>query len=283
MTKRLFYPFVTFFFFLFVSNTPAYSAEDIEMINRPVNTSGLTGLLFTTSPFTVPVRTVEIGGSVISEKSTTPAYTLTEFPLSVTIGIADNMELAVRGSYIQRDTAPSLVDRGSGDAEISYKWNFKPQAEYSNVPAVALFVTGIAPTGDRGKDLNRVHSWGTRFGLSAGSEISFDEHVLGLYADAQLVLQDVTTPTYRDIYSVVNAGALFPISKYRNLQIFIEYTMVNGKKIVNVDGLDFSATTYGLRLVSERFNLSLGTQFIRKEQEGFDKSSRLIGMVSMKF
>jgi hypothetical protein len=36
-------------------------AEELEIVNRPVNTSGLTGLLMTTSPYTLAPGTVEIG------------------------------------------------------------------------------------------------------------------------------------------------------------------------------------------------------------------------------
>lgn len=262
-----------------------WAADELEIINRPVNTSGLTGLFFTTSPFTLPTGTVEIGASVLSESSVTPHYTVDEFPLTVTVGIANTMELAVKGSYVRKDDASGLEKRGPGDTELSYKWNFRPQMENSVVPGVAMIITGILPTGDREGGLNRVQNWGARFGLATGTEILWRDHVLGIYADAQMAVQDLSNDLYRDRYTIVNAGMLFPISKQRNLQIFVEYNVVSGKDVSNIDGLNYSAVTSGLRLVSEKFNLSMGTQFLHKEKEPgmYSNAGRVIGMVSVKF
>lgn len=259
-------------------------AEDLEMINRPVNISGLTGLLFTTSPFVMPHRTMEVATSVLSENSAKPDYTFTEYDATISRGIGHNVEIAVKAAYLNRnDKAGSFKERGAGDAELSYKWNFKQQREYSAMPAAALIVTGIVPPGDKDAGLNNVQHWGGRIGLSIGSEIIMGDHVLGVYADAQVAFQDLSDNRYRDRYYIENAGLLVPISKYRNLQMFIEYNLVNGKDRLTVDGLDYSAMTYGLRLVSERFNLTIGTQFVHKKAEGYDDTSKVIGMMSMKF
>jgi hypothetical protein len=258
--------------------------QELEMINRPVNTSGLTGLLFTTTPFTLPSRSVELGVAVLSESSTIPKYTITELPVvTITTGIAHNMELGLKGSYFQITEVGGNKARGAGDAELSYKWNFRPQKEDSPIPAVAIMITGIAPTGDKDIALKEVHHWGTRLGLSAGSEFTWGAHVMGIYADAQMVVQDVSDENFRDSYGIVNAGLLFPISKYRNLQMLLEYTMVSGKDRITVSGTDYSAITSGLRLVSERFNFSIGTQFLHKQITGYENSSRVVGMMSLKF
>ena len=259
-------------------------AEDLEMINRPVNAAGLTGLLFTTMPFTLPTRTVEIGVAVLSENSTVPKFTITEFPVvTITKGIAQDMELALRGSYYQTTNISGDKTRGAGDTEISYKWNFWPQKEFSALPAVALITTGIAPTGDKGLLQREVIHWGARFGLAAGSEITWGDHVLGIYADAQMMVHDLSDDQAKDIYGIVNAGLLFPISKYRNLQMFIEYNMVSGKNKMTVEDGDYDGITSGLRLVNERFNLSIGTQFLHKQVTGYENSNKLVGMMSIKF
>jgi len=259
-------------------------AEDLEMINRPVNTSGLTGLLFTTIPFTLPTRSVEIGVSVLSEDSTIPKYTITQFPVvTVTTGIAQGMEVAIRGSYIQTTDISGNKTRGAGDTELSYKWNFWPQKEYSAVPAVALIMTGIVPTGDKDILQNEVFHWGARFGLAAGSEIDWGAHVIGIYADAQMMVHDLSDEENKDIYGIANAGLLFPISKYRNLQMFAEYSIVNGKNKRTVEDGNYSAFTPGLRLVSERFNFSIGTQFMHKTLAGYENSNRVVAMISVKF
>lgn len=272
---------------LFLRPADHAQAEEIEMMNRPVNTSGLTGLLLTTSPYTLAPGTIEIGASVMSENSIRPDYTITEYPLSATIGLSNNSELALRSSYFSISEGPtgtSVVTRRTGDIELSYKWNFMPQPEASMRPAVALIVTGMMPTDNNsGLKTNSVSHWGMRLGLSVGTEISWQEHILGIYVDGQMAGQDLTESRLKDLYQVYNAGMLFPISKYKNLQMFIEFSLITGKDLMTLGGGDDTGLTYGLRLVNERFNLTIGSQSLRKKLEGYDNSGRVIGLASMKF
>lgn len=258
--------------------------EELDMVNRPVNTIGLTGLIVTTTPFTLPRGDFEIAASVLSETSSVPDYTLTEYPLSMTYGISKDMEIALRGSFLYREEySATIKKRGGGDAWLSYKWNFLPQNENSALPAGALILSFMGITGDVKDGFNMVHDWGARIGITLGREIAWEDHVVGVYADAQLAVQDLNARQYRDEYAVANAGFLLPISKQRNLQILMEYTIVSGKRFVNVDGFDSSTFTYGLRMVSERFNLTVGDQFIHKKLEGYENSGRIIGTFSAKF
>jgi hypothetical protein len=64
--------------------------------------------------------------------------------------------------------------------------------------------------------------------------------------------------------------------------VLVELNRRSGKDIENIDGGDYSAVTYGLRLVSERFNLTLGTQFINKATEGYNNTSKVLGTLSVK-
>jgi hypothetical protein len=259
-------------------------AEELELINRPANTSGLTGLLLTTSPFTIAPGSIELGFAAISEKSATPGYSLNELPLvTIQYGMTETMELALKGSYFHETTDAGIRQRSAGDTQLSYKWNFLPQNKSSSLPALALILTGIAATGKREANFEGVSHWGAKFGLATGREIAWGDHIVGLYADAQVVVHDQSDGRSRDSYGVMNAGLIFPISKYRNLQMLLEYTIVNGVDKVTQEGGDYSAITYGLRMVTERFNLSIGTQFLRKDVEGFDNSTRIIGMTSIKF
>lgn len=262
-------------------------AEELEIVNRPVNISGLTGLLITTSPYTLTRGTVEIGASVLSENSIRPDYSITEYPLSATIGMSNNSELSLRGSYYSISEGPTgttVITRKTGDIELSYKWNFIPYSETSMRPAVALMVTGLMPT-ENNSDLkaNSVSHWGMRLGLSAGSEVTWKDHILGIYADGQLAGQDLTDKRLKDLYWILNAGLLLPISKYRNLQMLIEYSLVTGKDLITLGGGDYTALTYGLRLVTEQFNLTIGSQSLHKKLEGYDNSGRVIGLMSLKF
>ena len=268
---------------LLLSTSPA-AAEELELINRPVNMSGLTGLVFTTAPFTLPTRSIEIAVATLSENSTIPDFTVNELPvLSITAGIAQNMELALNSSVFHITMNQGETRKGMGDTELSYKWNFLPQTESSLSPAVALIVTGIAPTGDRDLNLGFVAHWGAKFGLSIGREITWGDHVLVACVDGQMVVHDSTDERFRDTYGILNIGLLYPISKYRNLQVIAEYNMVNGIDKISVVGGDYTALTFGLRLVSERFNLTIGSQFLHKQVEGFESASRVIGMASIKF
>lgn len=268
---------------LLLSTSPS-PAEELELINRPVNMSGLTGLVFTTTPFTLPTRSIEIGVATLTENSTVPDFTVSELPvLSITAGIAQNMELALSSSNFHITMNQGETTKGRGDTELSYKWNFLPQTESSLYPAVALIVTGIAPTGDRSLNLGVVAHWGAKFGLSVGREITWGDHVLAASVDGQIVVHDSTDDSFRDTYGMLNIGLLYPISKYRNLQVIVEYNLINGINKISAAGGDYTALTFGLRLVNERFNLTFGSQFLRKRLEGFENSSRVIGMASIKF
>ena len=259
--------------------------EELEIVNRPISTNGLTGLLYTTTPYTLAPGIDEVGFASQSEESALPAYTLNEYIIALAAGIGHDMEIAVRSTYFREQTgvSSSQKSRGTGNAEILYKWNFKPQQEYSNIPAVALLLTAIFPPEDNNSGFTQVKNWGAHIGLSIGSEISWEEHILGIYADAAMAFHDLSNNQYRDKYGIMNAGILMPISKKRNLQLFLEYGLVSGKDVVNVYGLDYSAITYGLRMVSERFNLTIGTQFLNKTMPGYGNSGKVVGMGSVKF
>ena len=277
-------------FILFIALTFVYrsvSAEELMIVNRPVNTSGLTGLLFTTAPYTLNPGTVEVGASILYESSVKPDYTATEYPLSISIGMKHNSELAIRGSYYDLKEGPTgtaVTERKTGDVEILYKWNFFPPSETSIRPAFSLIIAGNFPTENNADmKISAASHWGAMLGLSAGTEISWSDHVLGIYADANVKGQDPTEPRLRDIYGIYDAGLLFPISKYQNLQMLLEYTIVQGRQKTSLEGGDYSAFTYGLRLVGERFNLTMGAQFLHKKPDGYDNSEKIVGLMSMKF
>ncbi len=286
MNKRFFHALFLLISLTIVSISSAH-AEELLVVNRPVNTSGLTGLLFTTAPYTLNTGTVEVAASILYESSVTPDYTITEYPLSITVGLPHNAEIAVRGSYFNLKEGPTgtaTTERKTGDIEISYKWNFLPQSESSMRPALSLIIGGNFPTANNSDmKIDSARHWGATVGLSAGTEISWSDHILGIYANANVKGQDPTEKRIRDIYEIYNAGLLFPISKYQNLQMLLEYTVVQGRTGVSLAGGDYSAFTYGIRLVGERFNLTMGAQFLHKKAEGYDNSGRIVGLMSMKF
>lgn len=257
-------------------------AEELEMINRPVNASGLTGLLETTSPYTLPPRTLELGAGIVTEQSYAPDFSLSTQLITVSYGLNTTMEIALKATYLSEEQAHIVQTRGVGDTELSFKWDLLPPKEYSSRPSVAVFLSGIAPTGDGKEGTNSVEHWGGRLGLSVGSEVLLEDYVIGIYADGQVVAQDLSDEQQRVLYHQANAGILLPISKYRNLQMFIEYNRQKGNDVVSLHDEDYSAVTYGLRLVSTRFNLTIGTQFIHKYAEDQGNTSKISGMVSVK-
>jgi hypothetical protein len=280
--RRALYQLLAVLVFIALLASPGRS-EELEMINRPVNISGLTGLLITTGPFTIPYKAVEVGIGAFSEKSTRPDYSLNQLPsVTVTTGLSERSEITIGWSYVQKVFAESRRERGTGNPTLAGKYTILPQAEESWVPAVALLLAASGG-GDKDINLNGIVHWGARVGLATGKEISFGDHVLGLYADGQLVVHDLNNDTLRDRYGLLNAGILFPISKNRNLQMLVEYSISTGIDRINAQGGDYSALLYGLRLVTERFNLSIGSQFIRKQVEGFENSNGVTAVTSLKF
>ncbi len=256
-------------------------AEELDMVNRPVNSDGMTGLLVTTAPFTLPKRTLEIGAAVITESSHVPDFTVTTYPLLVAYGLSSS-EIAIRAAFVDIKSADATKSRGAGDTEISYKWNFRKQREYSNAPAVSLFLTGILPTGDKTAGTNSVDHWGARLGLSIGSEVALEDYTLGLYADGQIAVQDLSDSNASDRKQLFNAGILLPISKYRNLQMLVEYNAMGGEDVSHQFETNFTAVTYGIRLVNERFNLTFGAQFKHNLAAGREDSSKVFSMMSVK-
>jgi hypothetical protein len=262
---------------------PAHTcAEELEMINRPVNAQGLTGLLFTTSPYTLPRRTFEIGLSTLSERSFSPEYTVNGYPVTVSYGLGRSMEVALKASYWYQKNAAQEGSRGFSDAELAFKWCVLPPREYSSRPSVAVLLKGAVPTGDRTAGTNTVINWGAGIGLSIGGEVFIEDYVMGYYADGMLLAQDLSSTEKRDQYYTANAGILLPISKYRNLQMFLEYNILHDHDRISLYEVDYTAVTYGLRLVNSRYNLTFGTQFKRRADSGYDNASRITLIASMK-
>lgn len=263
-------------------------AEELDIINRPVNTSGLTGLLFTTAPYVIPAGTVEVGTSIVSESSIEPKYTSTRYPLSVTFGIDQRSELSLKGSYLtikDGPTSTAITFRKVGNLEVNYKRNFLARSEDETGGfSAALLTSGYLPLDDtQGKFVDFASHWGLKAGIAVGDEISWQDHILGIYADVSIIGHDLTEKRLSDVYEVINAGLILPISKHRNLQVLIEYTAVFDKDLLSFDGGNYSAVTSGLRLVGESFNLTIGTQFLRKQANGFDNSNKVLAIMSAKF
>ncbi|MDH4164138.1 MAG: hypothetical protein OEW15_15850 [Nitrospirota bacterium] len=240
-------------------------------------------MIYTTSPFVLPSKTIEIGTFSQSENSLAPSYSLTEYTMTMTTGISGSMEMALKGSYYGYNQQSSgKRSRDIDDIDLAFKWNFLKQPEDSVQPAVALIAGVTRPAKHRDLITSSVDHWASWIGIATGAELTWAEHSLGIYADTRAIFQDLAQEASKEQYYRTNMGILFPVSKYRNLQMLVEYSIVSGKDVQLITGTDYSAVTYGLRLVNERFNLSIGTQFLHKKADGFDDSSRVVGMMSFK-
>ena len=265
-------------------------AQELDMINRPVNGQGLTGILATTSPYTLPPGIFEVGLAAISEQSAQPDFSLNQIPaITLSYGSSPSTEISFKSSYIHTSLGQETKQRGAGDAEFSLKWVFAAPKEVSSVPGASLFITGMLPLSKKSETaLGGVDHWGTKLGLSIGREVLWGDgdHVIAVFADAQIIVRDLADERVRDRYSSSNMGILLPVSKNRNLQILAEYSLTSGvDRSTNEisDTIDHTAMTYGLRLVTEKLNITIATQFLRKHEEGFDNASRVIAETSLKF
>jgi hypothetical protein len=171
------------------------TSQELDIVNRPVNLQGLTGLIVTTTPFTMPRGALEIAFSATSETSAVPDITVSEFLGSLTIGITRPWKYApgvVSHTGIGLDPNKK---RGMGDTGLLYKWNIIPPGEKAYIPAAAVFVAVQGLNGDRDNGFQRFHNWGAKIGLSLGREINFEEHIIGVYFDGQLVGKTSTGTT----------------------------------------------------------------------------------------
>ena len=80
---------------------------------------------------------------------------------TLTMGITDNLEFGAKGKFIATDLGSSLTrEQGFGDTEVALKWRIRNQSEEGTIPAIALGIGGIIPTGDSAKGFERSENKG---------------------------------------------------------------------------------------------------------------------------
>lgn len=273
-----------------VSQITKTTTGDVTVINHPQNIHGLTGLLITNSAFSMPSHTVSIGASFLLESSNRPKFDALQVPLTITYGITDEMELGIKTKSINIDDKSGKVPKkssGFGDTELLLKGRIIDQRE--NFPAFAIGVGGILPTGKESEQLNEVTHWGAKFIMVTTSEAPvFDEHLLGLYIEGQMVFIDEFTkygshaPT-AERYGVINAGVLMPIAFDNRLHAILEYNAILRKNRPTLNERDFGAVTPSVRYVSRNFSATFGIQFLEKKKAKYEDTVRYIGTVSYMF
>ncbi len=257
------------------------------MVNRPVNIQGLTGLIVANSAYTQPKGGFTIGLSGLGENSSTPNYSIAQGIFTATYGASDRIEVGLRAKMIVEGLGSSSQRQtGAGDTDLLVKWRVTSQTD--ELPAVALGVGLILPTGDRDKGFSEAKHEGIRLMLIGAHEKEMPGGiVLGFYADGQVVLIDQlerrTGNPYNDRYGIVNAGILVPLTESNQLQVILEYNLVTGKSVLTLGEEDYTAITPGLRYVTPRFNFTAGVQFLNKNIGGYSNDERYIATISYRF
>lgn len=291
--------FFVLFAFIMGTQNQAFSRDRYEndslfigddIINRPVNMQGLTGLLFTNSAYTQPAGSVTFGFSGLGEDSTKPNYSVAQGTASITIGLSDRVEAGVRGKMFGWNFGSSADrDAGLGDTDLLLKWRFSSQGQF--FPALAFGLAWTFPTGDSEKGLTEIKYEGIRLMvIAAGENRVLDDGFIGIYMEAQAVLNDQLhaddKSPYREKYGVVNAGILFPLSDDNHLQFLFEYTRVLKRNYMMLYDRNYSGLVPALRYVTENFNLTVGVQQIDREDSGpaaDSKANRIAGTLSYRF
>ena len=267
----------------------SYSADGV-IVNRPVNMQGLTGLLFTNSAYTQPAGSFTFGLAGLGENSEEPNYSIAQATASITIGLSDQVEAAVRGKMIGTNLGSSAtVETGMGDADLQLKWRFSSQGE--TLPASAFGFGWTIPTGDSDKGFSEVKYESIKIMvIAAGENRVLDDGFLGIYMEAQAVFNDQlhkdADSSYKEMYGVINAGILFPLSDDNRMQFLLEYTRVVNRDIQMLYDKNYTGFAPGLRYVTDNFNITLGMQQITREDSapGADpKATRIAGAMSYRF
>lgn len=250
---------------------PFYAGE----MYRAPSLDGMTGLLTMNIPYTMGPGLTVIGGVSLADSTT-------EGIAALRVGLSDNVEIGLKSKTYSVKPVTGSKSTGLGDAEAMIKWKFREQNE--NLPAMALAIGVILPTGSESKGFREVDKLGIKFGVTGATELAvFDDGYLGLYVEGQVIAIDKMTNSspYKDTYGVVNIGIAFPISDNNRLSFFTEYNKVLSKEIVTIES-NHSAVTPGLRFAHQNLSVTVAGQIINYENSGATQS-RLIGQLSLGF
>ena len=258
----------------------------VQVINRPPNIQGLTGLMVMDSAFTRPAGTMAVGGSIMFEDSNKPEYRIIQAPITLTFGITDTIEAGIKLKYVSVDvTTPKMSESGLGDTELAVKWRWNSHS--ATTPELAVGIAGILPTGSESKGLNDVKNWGVKIMALASSETKIStDFVLGLYMEAQMVFIDTfsaANTANEDRYGVLNAGVLLPVSADNRFQAMLELNDTINKNITGLAEGTQLGITPALRYVTNTMNVTAGAQFLKKDTTGFGDTVRWIVSFSRQF
>jgi len=264
-----------------------YRVDPSVVVNRPANVQGLTGLIITNSAYTQPKGRIVAGLATIAENSKEPDFSIIQGIATITAGVTDRIELGLRAQRVATNLgSPATREVDSGDTDILFKWRISSQREM--MPAIALGLGCTLPTGNASKGFQSAEHASARLMVIGTSEQEMPgDYFIGIYFEGQIVYSDLDPGAepkpYAEKYGVFNAGLLFPLTDDRSLQAIFEYNAVVKKDIPSVYEQDHKSLMPGLRYVTDRLNVSLGVQFMNREDPAFKNDLRYIGTLSYAF
>jgi hypothetical protein len=264
-----------------------YRDDPSVVVNRPANVQGLTGLIITNSAYTQRKGRIVAGLAAIAENSQEPDFSIAQGIATVTAGVTDRIEVGLKAQVVGTNFGSSETrEIGVGDTDLLFKWRISTQGE--TLPSIALGLAYTLPTGEESKGFRSVEHEAIRFMVIGTSEQEMPgDYFIGIYFEGQIVNTDrlpgEDAKPYSEKYGVVNVGLLFPLTESRSLQAILEYNTVVKKDIPSVYEQNHKAYMPGLRYVTENFNISLGLQFINREDPVFEDDLRYIGTLSYAF
>lgn len=259
------------------------------VINRAPTIQGLTGgLMFTNSAYTKRAGHVALGVAVIGENSDIPDSSMVQAIGTFTMGITNSIEVGGKAKVLTTNLGSAATQQqGLGDTEVALKWRLRNQSQGQTIPAIALGIGWMFPTGDGAKGLEEVQKNGLKFMVMGSWETRvLDNSFVGMYLEGQAVLIDqITRSTIatQEMYGVLNAGLLFPLSEDNEIQFMVEYNQVFSKDYMTVGEGNYTAIGPALRYVNRYFNFAFGGQFVSKETAGYDDTMRFFLAMSLNF
>lgn len=264
-----------------------YRDDPSVVVNRPANVQGLTGLIITNSAYTQPKGRIVMGLATIAENSKEPNFSIIHGIVTVTAGVTDRIEVGLKAQMVATNLGSSITrETGAGDTDLLLKWRITTQGE--TLPSIALGLAYTLPTGDEEKGFQSAEHASARLMVIGTSEQEMPgDYFIGIYFEGQIVYSDLERGAepkpYAEKYGVFNAGLLFPLTEGRSLQAIFEYNTVFKKDIPSVYEQNHKAYMPGLRYVTENFNISLGVQFLNREDLAFKDDLRYIGTLNYAF
>lgn len=259
------------------------NGQYINGIYRAPSLDGMTGLLTMNLPYSMGAGLTVAGGGVFGGQLAGAYDNAVEAVGAVRIGMSDNVEIGFKARSFSVDTVGGGTETGMGDTEGMIKWKFREENE--NLPAMALGLGAILPTGDESKGFTEVDKLGIKFSVTAAAEREiYDDAYIGLYFEAQAVaidMMDASSP-YKDNYGVVNVGLAFPISDDNHLSFFTEFNRVVNKDVPTFTKRNYGAITPGLRFASQNFSLTVAARLIEYDDTNAT-AKQVVALLSLGF